>query len=114
MPAVDNLDRVVYNACKLTPEQVLYVLASDRTNRQLGEELGVNDSSIQKIRCGESYTHVHPEVPRPKAGARRKGPTCEQCVHLCNDRCSLSFPEFKHRSYRAAAVCAAYATGRVL
>jgi hypothetical protein len=97
-----------YAACKLTEDQVRYILTSDRTNRQLGDELGVNDSTIQKIRAGMSYGHILPDVPRPKAGVRRKGPTCEQCVHLVDGHCTMNFPEFKNRTYRAASWCAAF------
>ena len=103
-----------YAACKLSESQVLYILTSDRTNRQLGDELGVTDSTIQKIRAGMSYTHAHPDVPRPGVGIRRKGPTCEQCVHLFKEHCSLSFPEARKQNYKAATQCSAFTMERVL
>jgi hypothetical protein len=103
-----------YNACKLKEEQVLHILTSNKTQRELARELGISDTAVNRIRTGAAYKHVLPDVPRPQAGIRRKGPTCEQCVHFLNERCTMSFPEFKNRSVRAAAVCATFATGRVL
>jgi hypothetical protein len=114
MAAVDNLDRVIYNSCKLKEEQVLHILTSDKTQRELAREFDISDTAVQRIRSGIAYKHVLPDVPRPQAGVRRKGPTCEQCVHFLNDRCTMQFPEFKNRNVRTAAACAAFTTGRLL
>ena len=97
-----------YASCKLTEEQVLYVLTSPLTNIQVADELGVTTSTIQKIRTGDTWTHVFPDVPRPGRGVKRVGPSCRDCVHYLRDACSLGFPEFNEIGPRAARYCVPY------
>ena len=97
-----------YASCRLTEEQVLYALTSEKTNRQVADELGVTSSTIQCIRTGRTWTHVLPDVPRPGVGAKRVGPSCRDCVHYLRDACSLDFPEFKEIGPRAARYCVPY------
>jgi hypothetical protein len=97
-----------YASCKLTEEQVLFVLTSALTNRQVADELDVSPSTVQKIRQGETWTHVLPDVPRPGRGVKRIGPSCRDCVHYLHDACSLGFPEFKEIGSRAARYCVPY------
>lgn len=97
-----------YTAAKLSADQVLEILRSDLTNRQLADRYHVSDSAIQRLRSGLSYQSVHSDVPRPSIGTRHQGPSCEQCVHLLRGSCSLGFPEAKNRNYRAATHCVAF------
>jgi len=97
-----------YASCKLTEEQVLFALTSLLSIRQVADELDVSPSTIQKIRRGETWTHVLPDVPRPGRGVKRVGPSCRDCVHYLRDACSLGFPEFKEIGPRAARYCVPY------
>ena len=97
-----------YASCKLTEDQVLYVLTSRLSIRQVADELDVSPSTVQKIRAGETWTHVLPDVPRPGRGVKHAGPSCRDCVHYLRDACSLQFPEFKQIGTRAARYCVPY------
>jgi hypothetical protein len=97
-----------YASCKLTEEQVLYVLTSPLTNSRVADELGINPSTVQKIRAGITWSHVFPDVPRPGLGVKRIGPSCRDCVHYLRDACSLQFPEFNEVGPRAARYCVPY------
>lgn len=113
MAAVKNLDRTKYNAAKLTDDQVLVVLTTPHlTMRQLADITGVSFSTIQKIRQGNAYTHVHPDIPR--SHKRTTGPRCVECVHDHRGTCSLEFPERVRNGEVAAVHCSAYTTQRVL
>jgi hypothetical protein len=121
MAAVKNSERTRYNACKLTPDQVLMILTrKDMTLRQLSETLGVSFSTVQKVWQNKSHRHIHPDIPRRPRSERTHasqcaiGPRCPQCVHYFKGACSMSFPEYRTQGITAAVVCNAYATGRVL
>jgi hypothetical protein len=109
MAAVKNIDRTKYNAAKLTDDQVYMVLTSPRlTMRQVADIVGVSFSTIQKIRRGESYTHLFPEIPRDHKPTR--GPRCTECIHDHHGACSLEFPERRFNGEVAAVHCVAYIT----
>lgn len=113
MAAVKNPERTKYNGRKLTDEQVYKVLTRhDLTTGQLADMMGVNYSTIQKLRRGESGAHLFPDIPRDHK--RTAGPRCAECVHYFKEACSMSFPEFRTQGITAAVLCSAYATGRVL
>lgn len=113
MAAVKNPERTKYNASKLTPDQVLMILTrKDMTLRQLAEVTGVSFSTVQKVWQGNSHRHVHPDIPRSRQ--RTVGPRCPECIHYFKEACSMSFPEFRTQGITAAALCSAYATGRVV
>lgn len=121
MAAIKDNSRAKYNACKLTPDQVLLILTrKDMSLRQLAEALGVSFSTIQKVWQGNAYKHIHPEIPRRSPGERSQprqrviGPRCPECVHHFKGTCSMSFPEYKIQGITAAVVCNAYATGRLV
>ena len=49
---------------KLTPEQVLYVRNSPKTQMELARELGVSQPTISNIRTGKTYDETgHPRLP---------------------------------------------------
>jgi hypothetical protein len=121
MAAIKDNSRARYNACKLTPDQVLMILTrKDMTLRQLAEMLDVSFSTVQKVWQGKAHRHVHPDIPRRPRSERTHasqcalGPRCNRCVHLLNDECSLDLPEYRTQGITAATLCNAYATGRVL
>lgn len=113
MAAIKDSSRAKYNAAKLTDDQVLMVLTTPHlTMRQLADITEVSFSTVQKIRQGNAYKHVHPNIPRNHK--RTTGPRCAECVHYFKGNCSLSFPEHKANGEVAAVHCAAYARERVL
>jgi len=101
---------------KLNEDAIRTILTrADLTMRQVADMFDVNPSLPEKIRRGEIYTDVLPELPRIKRTQQEKatGPRCNECVLDLHGRCTLGFPE-RIRSNTAAVVCAAYATGRVV
>jgi hypothetical protein len=109
MAAVKNIERTKYNGRKLTDEQVYVVLTSHHlTTGQLADMMGVNSSTIQKVRRGNSSAHLFPEIPRDHK--RATGPRCTECIHNHHGACSLEFPERRFNGEVAAVHCAAYTT----
>lgn len=116
MAAVKDSSRTRYNGRKLSEDAIRTILTrTDLTMRQVADLYGVAPETAQKIRRGDSYSDVLPELPRIKRTQQERttGPRCNECVHDLDGRCTLGFPE-RIRSNAAAVVCAAYATGRVL
>jgi hypothetical protein len=112
MAAVKDNTKSRFNASKLTPDQVLMILTrKDITLRQLADMMNVSFSTIQKVWQGNSHRHIHPEIPR--SHQRTVGPRCPECIHYFKEACSMSFPEFRTQGITAAALCSAYATGRI-
>jgi hypothetical protein len=95
---------------KLSDEDVLDILTlyDHLTMRQVGDMFGVSSSAIQKLRRGETYRWVAPEIERTVRRAS-VGPRCPQCVHDHIGACGLGVPErLTFYGDRAATVCAAY------
>lgn len=115
MAAVKNIEKVRFNSRKLSEEQVRLVLtATDMTNPQIAELVGVSKDAIQKIRAGHTYAEMLPELERPNKGAPRStGPRCTSCVHYFRGTCTMGFPEVRERGIYAASQCSAYATQRL-
>lgn len=114
MAAIKDNSKAKFNASRLTPDQVLLILTrKDMTLRQLADVTGVSFSTVQKVWQGNSHRHIHPEIPRAPR-QRTVGPRCNECIHYFKEACSMSFPEFRTQGITAAALCSAYATGRVL
>lgn len=97
---------------KLTDDDILMVLTRhDLTARQCAELLDVSLSCAQRIRRGEAFTYVHPEIPRDHK--RTVGPRCDACVHFFKGVCSLGFPEYSEVGNLAAVYCNAFTTERM-
>ena len=96
-----------FNGVKLKPDDVYMILTRhDLTMYQLADMIGVASSTVQKVRRGQSMTHLFPEIPR--SHQRIVGPRCTDCVHDHHGACSLDFPERRTQGSIAASVCSAY------
>lgn len=103
----------IYNACKLTDEQVYFALTrNDLSIQQVADLLEVSFSTIQNVRSNKRYAHLFPEIERKRQ--RVQGPRCNQCVHWLREQCSLDLPEPAEQGITAAALCVAFAQGRIL
>lgn len=72
----------------------------------MGRRYGRSAEAIRKIRAGESYADVLPEIPRRKRHDPN-GVTCHQCLHWTN-RCHLGFPEPEQEGVTCAQDCGSF------
>ena len=98
---------------RLTDDDIFFMLTRhDLTGRQCAELLEVSISCVTRVRRGEAFAHVHPEIPRDHK--RTEGPRCDACVHLFKNVCSMCFPEYREVGSFAAVYCNAFARERIL
>lgn len=88
------------------------VLTSPLQSNRLAEIMGVSKSSITRIRNGQSYMDVRPDLKRPgrskkpHKASRILGANCKFC-ELWTNECSIGIPESK-KSTEFAALCNSY------
>lgn len=73
----------IFAARRVTDEAIVEALTSpDCTNRQVGARVGLHEETIRRIRTGELYPDVRPDLPRLPANRRRRNTmSCWNCVH---------------------------------
>ena len=80
--------------------------------RDAAASLRIHQTTFSRIRSGEMWGDVLPEIPRllPEQTVR----TCHDCVHWAEPKrpganpCSLGFPEPKRRGHEWARLCSVY------
>lgn len=70
----------------------------------LARRFKVARSTIYKIRTGQMYADVLPDLPRTDQLAV----TCEQCQHWQQERCDLGFPDPLEMGVRFGRLCNLY------
>lgn len=78
----------------LSDDQVLLALTSlDKNHSVMARELGISVSALRKLRLGDSYKNIHPEVPRWNEHKFEK--TCNQCHNwsVVNSICNMGYPD---------------------
>jgi hypothetical protein len=90
----------------LTEEQVIGVLTTRGTARELGERFGVHRSTISLIRLGKIHANIAPHIPRWSTTQR-----CENCVHWQAERrepCDLGHRDPLEEGTSFARECASF------
>jgi len=99
-------------------EQIKEILLSTLSNKKLAAKFSVSHGSIAKVRAGETYADLYPEIDRAslpskvlnkivKLGEKVEWEVCENCVQW-DDKCCLGFPEQLLFGSRYANECSAY------
>lgn len=100
----------------LTDRQVRLILMSPtRSLRSLADQLLVSRESVRKVRLGEFYADVLPELPRQRPGRRAEvvpvsmeGPSCWRCSSWVDGACREGFPDPLEEGPGFAADCDLY------
>jgi hypothetical protein len=110
--------RVSCNQRSLNPEQVKYILLSALSSRRIAAEMQISAGPVTKIRAGECYTDLFPEIDRSaipskilnkivKKGTEINHRVCTDCA-LWDDRCNIGIPEQITTGIRYAYECGAF------
>lgn len=93
---------------RLDTEAVRAILTEPTvSNRMMAIRFGIGQEFVRRIRCGESYRDVLPEIPRPGSPGRA---VCTRCIQWHSDRrrCLLGFPDPHEESVLFAAECCCF------
>lgn len=93
------------------------------TNAQMAEKHGVALETVRRVRVGETYSEIRPDIPRWTKRQRASRLSCWDCVHgiagvkkrSANDTrtipcvtCSLGFPDPQRYGAQFANQCSVY------
>lgn len=102
----------------LSPDQVKFILLSTLSNRKIAEELSVGIGPVTKVRLGECYADLFPEIDRStipsklfnknlKKGTKVHYKLCTGCIHW-DTGCSIGIPDQITLGTGFAHECAAF------
>ena len=98
---------------KLTDEIILDILTDKSPRHVLSVRHGCSASTVGKVRRGELYPHVHPEIPRFKSKSKIGKKTCTKCNHYTGNRenpCSLGHPDPIEEGLNFAFYCPSFSS----
>lgn len=75
-----------------TEEDIREILVSPETSAALARKYKKSETSIGKIRRGELFADILPEIPRRKSRKSSRA-SCYKCLHCVEKACKLGWPD---------------------